>query len=66
MMTREDLTAIPHAKCTCGHTDDMHYAVKGELDAWDKKRCAQARRRIASRHARAGANACRCAARNGT
>lgn len=32
---REDLTAIPHPKCACGHTDDMHFADRGELKRWD-------------------------------
>lgn len=36
MMTieRENLTAIPHAKCTCGHADDMHYASAAERDEY--------------------------------
>ena len=39
MMTieRENLTAIPHAKCTCGHADDMHYASAAERDEYNKQ-----------------------------
>ena len=38
---REDLTAIPHAKCTCGHTDDMHYANSDEVARIEGQRGTQ-------------------------
>lgn len=35
-MERQNLTMIPHAKCACGHTDDMHFGERAEFEAWDR------------------------------